>query len=55
MGEAPKLTGEENLLSVVERVVATAQDRQIIVGVSHAGLEKCAGCRHEVMSPAPRA
>ena len=38
MGEAPKLTAEESL-SVVDRVVRRAQGRQIIVGVSHAGLE----------------
>ena len=48
MGEAPKLTGEESL-SVVERVVRRAQDRQIIVGVSHAGLENVRRLSHEVM------
>ena len=48
MGEAPKLTGEESL-SVVERVVGRAQGRQIIVGVSHAGLENVRRLSHEVM------
>jgi 4-hydroxy-tetrahydrodipicolinate synthase len=48
MGEAPKLTGEESL-SVVERVVRRAQGRQIIVGVSHAGLENVRRLSHEVM------
>ena len=48
MGEAPKLTGEESL-SVVERVVRRAQGRQIIVGVSHAGLENVRRLSHEAM------
>jgi len=48
MGEAPKLTGEESL-SVVERVARRAQGRQIIVGVSHAGLENVRRLSHEVM------
>jgi 4-hydroxy-tetrahydrodipicolinate synthase len=48
MGEAPKLTGEESL-SVVERVAHRAQGRQIIVGVSHAGLENVRRLSHEVM------
>jgi 4-hydroxy-tetrahydrodipicolinate synthase len=48
MGEAPKLTGEESL-SVVDRVVRRAPDRQIIVGVSHAGLENVRRLSHEVM------
>ncbi len=48
MGEAPKLTGEESL-SVVERVVSRAQGRQIIVGVSHAGLENVRRLSHAVM------
>jgi len=48
MGEAPKLTAEESL-SVVDRVVRRAQGRQIIVGVSHAGLENVRRLSHEVM------
>ncbi len=48
MGEAPKLTGEESL-SVVDRVVRRAQGRQVIVGVSHAGLENVRRLSHEVM------
>jgi 4-hydroxy-tetrahydrodipicolinate synthase len=48
MGEAPKLTSEESL-SVVDRVVRRAQGRQIIVGVSHAGLENVRRLSHEVM------
>jgi 4-hydroxy-tetrahydrodipicolinate synthase len=48
MGEAPKLTPEESL-SVVDRVVRRAQDRQVIVGVSHAGLENLRRLAHEVM------
>ena len=38
MGEAHKLTADESL-TVVNRVVARAQGRQVIVGASHAGLE----------------
>src|SRR6478736_10577133 len=38
MGEAHKLTAEESI-AVVKRVIARAGDRQVIVGVSHAGLE----------------
>ena len=49
MGEAPKLTGEESI-SVVERVICRAQGRQVIVGVSHAGLENVRRLSHEVMS-----
>jgi 4-hydroxy-tetrahydrodipicolinate synthase len=48
MGEAPKLTAEESL-SVVDWVVRRAQGRQIIVGVSHAGLENVRRLSHEVM------
>lgn len=48
MGEAPRLTGEESL-SVVERVVRRSQGKQIIVGVSHAGLENVRRLSHEVM------
>src|SRR5258708_22660485 len=48
MGEAPKLTPEESL-SVVDRVIRRAQGRQVIVGVSHAGLESVGGLSEEVM------
>ncbi|MBV8193200.1 MAG: dihydrodipicolinate synthase family protein [Alphaproteobacteria bacterium] len=48
MGEAHKLTPEESL-AVVQRVVARAGDRQVIVGVSHAGLENVRRLAHEAM------
>jgi len=48
MGEAHKLTADESL-AVVQRVVARAGDRQIIVGVSHAGLENVRRLSHEAM------
>ena len=48
MGEAHKLTAEESLL-VVNRVIGRARDRQVIVGVSHAGLENVRRLSHEVM------
>ena len=48
MGEAHKLTAEESL-SVVNRVIGRAQGRQVIVGVSHAGLENVRRLAHEVM------
>lgn len=48
MGEAHKLTAEESL-EVVKRVVARAGDRQVIVGVSHAGLENLRRLGHEAM------
>ena len=48
MGEAHKLTADESL-EVVKRVVARAGDRQIIVGVSHAGLENVRRLSHEAM------
>jgi 4-hydroxy-tetrahydrodipicolinate synthase len=48
MGEAPKLTPEESL-SVVDRVIRRVQGRQVIVGVSHAGLENVRRLSHEVM------
>ena len=47
MGEAHKLTAEESL-SVVDRVIGRAQGRQVIVGVSHAGLENVRRLAHEV-------
>src|SRR3977135_2689789 len=48
MGEAPKLTPDESL-SVVDRVIRRAEGRQVIVGVSHAGLENGRRLSHEVM------
>jgi 4-hydroxy-tetrahydrodipicolinate synthase len=48
MGEAPKLTPDESI-SVVDRVIRRAQGRQVIVGVSHAGLENVRRLSHEVM------
>src|SRR5688572_6810816 len=48
MGEAHKLTADESI-DVVSRVVARAGGRQVIVGVSHAGLENVRRLSHEVM------
>ena len=48
MGEAHKLTAEESM-SVVNRVIGRAQGRQVIVGVSHAGLENVRRLSHEAM------
>jgi 4-hydroxy-tetrahydrodipicolinate synthase len=48
MGEAHKLTAEESI-EVVKRVIGRAGDRQVIVGVSHAGLENVRRLAHEVM------
>ena len=48
MGEAHKLTTEE-LIEVVKRVIARSGDRQVIVGVSHAGIENVRRLAHEVM------
>jgi 4-hydroxy-tetrahydrodipicolinate synthase len=48
MGEAHKLAPEESI-EVVKRVIGRAGDRQIIVGVSHAGLENVRRLSHEVM------
>jgi 4-hydroxy-tetrahydrodipicolinate synthase len=48
MGEAHKLTAEESL-TVVARVIARAQGRQVIVGASHAGLENVRRLAHEAM------
>jgi 4-hydroxy-tetrahydrodipicolinate synthase len=48
MGEAHKLTAEESI-SVVNRVIGRAQGRQVIVGVSHAGLENVRRLSHEAM------
>jgi len=48
MGEAHKLTADESL-SVVNRVVGRAQGRQVIVGISHAGLENVRRLAHEAM------
>ena len=48
MGEAHKLTADESL-AVVNRVIGRAQGRQVIVGVSHAGLENVRRLAHEAM------
>src|SRR5260221_10538689 len=48
MGEAHKLTADESLI-VVNRVIGRAQGRQVIVGVSHAGLENVRRLAHEAM------
>lgn len=48
MGEAHKLTADESV-SVVNRVIGRAQGRQVIVGVSHAGLENVRRLSHEAM------
>ena len=48
MGEAHKLTAEESI-TVVNRVIGRAQGRQVIVGVSHAGLENVRRLSHEAM------
>ena len=48
MGEAHKLAPEESI-DVVKRVIGRAGDRQVIVGVSHAGLENVRRLAHEVM------
>jgi 4-hydroxy-tetrahydrodipicolinate synthase len=48
MGEAHKLTADESL-AVVKRVVDRAGDKQVIVGVSHAGLENVRRLSHEAM------
>ena len=48
MGEAHKLAPDESL-TVVNRVIARAQGRQVIVGASHAGLENVRRLAHEAM------
>ena len=48
MGEAHKLTAEESI-EVVKRVIGRAGGRQVIVGVSHAGLENVRRLSHEAM------
>jgi 4-hydroxy-tetrahydrodipicolinate synthase len=48
MGEAHKLTVEESI-SVVDRVIRRAGNKQVIVGVSHAGLENVRRLSHEAM------
>jgi len=48
MGEAHKLTPDESI-DVVKRVIGRAGDKQVIVGVSHAGLENVRRLSHEVM------
>ena len=49
MGEAPKLTGRRIAVGGRARRSRRAQGRQIIVGVSHAGLENVRRLSHEVM------
>jgi 4-hydroxy-tetrahydrodipicolinate synthase len=49
MGEAHKLAADESL-AVVKRVIARAGGRQVIVGVSHAGLDNVRRLSHEVMN-----
>lgn len=49
MGEAHKLSPDESL-AVVRRVIARAGERQVIVGVSHAGLDNVRRLSHEVMN-----
>jgi 4-hydroxy-tetrahydrodipicolinate synthase len=48
MGEAHKLAPDESL-TVVKCVIGRAQGRQVIVGVSHAGLENVRRLAHEAM------
>ena len=48
MGEAHKLAPEESI-DVVKRLIGRAQGRQVIVGVSHAGLENVRRLSHEAM------
>jgi 4-hydroxy-tetrahydrodipicolinate synthase len=48
MGEAHKLTAEESI-DVVKRVIGRAGDKQVIVGVSHAGLENVRRLSYEAM------
>jgi len=48
MGEAHKLAPEESI-DVVKRFISRAGNRQVIVGVSHAGLENVRRLSHEVM------
>ncbi|WP_105426761.1 dihydrodipicolinate synthase family protein [Neorhizobium tomejilense] len=49
MGEAPKLTGAESR-KVIQRVIARAQGRPIVVGVSSPGLAALAEVSHEAMA-----
>jgi 4-hydroxy-tetrahydrodipicolinate synthase len=48
MGEAHKLAADESL-AVVHRVIARSQGRQVIVGVSHAGIDNVRRLSHEAM------
>lgn len=48
MGEAHKLAADESL-AVVHRVIGRAQGRQVIVGVSHAGIDNVRRLSHEAM------
>ncbi len=49
MGEAHKLTPDESIVGGESRDPSRAGDRQVIVGVSHAGLENVRRLSHEVM------
>lgn len=49
MGEAPKLTGAESR-QVIQRVIARAQGRPVVVGVSSPGLAALAEVSHEAMA-----
>jgi 4-hydroxy-tetrahydrodipicolinate synthase len=48
MGEAHKLTADESI-AVLNRVIPRAGDKQVIVGVTHAGLENVRRLGHEAM------
>jgi 4-hydroxy-tetrahydrodipicolinate synthase len=52
MGEAHKLTTDESI-DLVKRVIARAGDRQVIVGVSNAGIGNVRRLAHEVMIAPP--
>ncbi|MCJ9751809.1 dihydrodipicolinate synthase family protein [Neorhizobium sp. BETTINA12A] len=49
MGEAPKLTGTESR-QVIQRVIARAQGKPVVVGVSSPGLAALAEVSHEAMA-----
>ncbi|WP_105422965.1 dihydrodipicolinate synthase family protein [Neorhizobium sp. T25_27] len=49
MGEAPKLTGAESR-QVIQRVIARAQGKPVVVGVSSPGLAALAEVSHEAMA-----
>lgn len=49
MGEAPKLTGTESR-QIIQRVIARAQGKPVVVGVSSPGLAALAEVSHEAMA-----